>query len=57
MQRTKYGFYVGFDTTKRKKYTDKQRQEIARLKVLGLSTRKIAEKLDTPVKSIDNAIL
>ena len=52
MQRTKYGFLVPFDTTKRKKYNDKQRQEIARLKVLGLSTRKIAEKLDIPHGSI-----
>lgn len=52
MQRTKYGFYVGFDTTKRKKYNDKQRQEIAKLKVLGLSVRQIAKELDMPAGSI-----
>ena len=52
MQRTKYGFLVPFDTQKRKKYSDKKRKEIARLKVLGLSTRKIAEKLDIPHGSI-----
>ena len=52
MQRTKYGFLVPFDTTKRKKYTDKQRQEIARLKILGLSVRQIAKELKMPYGSI-----
>lgn len=52
MYRTKYGFWVPFDTQKRKKYSDKERKEIARLKVLGLSTRKIAEKLGIPHGSI-----
>ena len=52
MQRTKYGFYVGFDTTKRRKYSDEQRKEIARLKVLGLSIRQIATELNIPHGSI-----
>lgn len=52
MQMTKYGFLVPFDTQKRKKYSDKTRKEIARLRVFGLSTRKIAEKLGIPHGSI-----
>jgi len=52
MQRTRFGFYVGYDTTKRKKYSDKQRVEIARLSRLGLSIRQIAAKLDIPSGSI-----
>lgn len=52
MQRTRFGFYVGYATTKRKKYSDKQRIEIARLSRLGLSTRKIALELDIPSGSI-----
>lgn len=52
MQRTKYGFYVGFDTTRRRKYSDEQRKEIARLKVLGLSIRQIATELNIPHGSI-----
>ena len=51
-QMTKYGFYVGFNTTKRKKYNDEQRQEIARLKILGLSIRQIAKELKMPYGSI-----
>lgn len=52
MQRTRFGFYVGYDTTKRKKYSDKQRVEIARLSRLGLSVRQIASELDIPSGSI-----
>lgn len=52
MQRTKYGFYVGFDTTKRKKYSDEKRKEIARLKVEGHSIRQIAKILNIPNGSI-----
>lgn len=52
MQRTRFGFYVGYDTTKRKKYSEKQKIEIARLSRLGLSVRQIASKLDIPSGSI-----
>lgn len=52
MQRTKNGFYVAFDTTKRKKYSEEKRKEIARLKKLGLSIRAIATELDMPYGSI-----
>ena len=52
MQRTKFGYYVGFNTTKRKKYSDKKRAEIARLKRLGLSVREIASELSIPSGSI-----
>lgn len=52
MQRTKFGYYVSYDTTKRKKYSDKKRAEIARLKRLGLSVRQIATELDIPYGSI-----
>lgn len=52
MFRTKYGFYVGYDTQRRKKYSDEKRKEIARLKVLGLSIRQIAKELDIPHGSI-----
>ena len=52
MQRTKFGYYVSFDTTKRKKYSDKKRAEIARLKSLGLSVRQIATELNIPAGSI-----
>lgn len=52
MQRTKYGFYVGYDTTKRKKYSLEKRQEIARLKTEGLSIRQIAKQLSIPDGSI-----
>lgn len=52
MQRTKFGYYVSYDTTKRKKYSDKKRAEIARLKRLGLSVRQIASELDIPAGSI-----
>ena len=52
MQRTKYGFYVSYDTTRRKKYDDAKRQEIARLYKLGLSTREIGRELSIPSGSI-----
>ena len=52
MQRTRFGFYVGYDTTKRKKYSEKQKIEIARLSRLGLSVRQIASELDIPSGSI-----
>ena len=52
MQRTRFGFYVGYDTTKRKKYSEKQKIEIARLSRLGLSVRQIARELDIPSGSI-----
>lgn len=52
MQRTKYGYYVSYDTTKRKKYSDKKRAEIARLKQLGLSVRQIGVELGIPAGSI-----
>lgn len=52
MQRTKYGFYVTYDTSKRKKYSDEKRKEIAMLKSLGLSIRQIAAKLSIPHGSI-----
>lgn len=50
--KTKFGFLVDFDTTKRKKYSDKKRREVARLKRLGLSIRKIALELSIPAGSI-----
>lgn len=50
--KTKFGFIVGYDTTKRKKYNDSIRKEVARLKKLGLSIRKIAIELDIPSGSI-----
>jgi transposase-like protein len=50
--KTKFGFITGFDTQKRKKYSDKVRLEIARLSKLGLSTRKIAAELNIPSGSI-----
>lgn len=52
MKRTRFGFYTTYDTTKSRKYTDKQRKEIARLSKLGLSIRKIAIELDIPYGSI-----
>lgn len=52
MFRTKNGFYVGYDTSRRKKYSDEQRKEIARLKQLGLSIRQIAKELSIPKGSI-----
>lgn len=52
MKRTRFGFYTTYDSTKRRKYTDKQRKEIARLSTLGLSIRKIAIELDIPYGSI-----
>ena len=52
MIRTRYRYYVRYDTTKRKKYSDKKRAEIAGLKKLGLSIRQIASKLDIPAGSI-----
>ena len=52
MQKTKYGYYVGYDTTKRKKYDDEQRAEIVKLKQTGLSIRQIANKLDIPHGSL-----
>lgn len=52
MTRTKFGYYVSYDTTKRKKYSHKKRAKIARLKRLGLSIRQIAGKLDIPAGSI-----
>lgn len=52
MQRTRFGFYVGYDTTKRKKYSEKQKIEIAMLSRLGLSVRQIARELDIPSGSI-----
>ena len=42
MNKTKYGYYVGYDTTKRKKYDDEQRVEIINLKRSGMSIRSIA---------------
>lgn len=56
MQRTKHGYYVSYDTTKRKKYSDKQRAEIARLKQLGLSVRQIASELAIPAGSIHHIL-
>ena len=56
MERTKNGFYVSFDTTKRKKYSDKTREEIARLYRLGMSHRKIAVELGIPSGSIYNIL-
>ena len=50
--KTKFGFLVDYDTQKRKKWSDEQRKEIARLKRLGLSIRKIAIELDIPAGSI-----
>lgn len=52
MQRTKYGFYVDYDTTRRKKYSDEKRKEIARLYKLGMSTRQIGKELSIPSGSI-----
>lgn len=52
MQRTRYGFFVDFDTTKAKKYSDEKRREIAQLKRDGLSVRQIADKLNIPKGSI-----
>lgn len=52
MQRTRYGFFVDFDTTKAKKYSDEKREEIAQLKRDGLSISQIAEKLNIPRGSI-----
>lgn len=50
--KTKLGFLVDYDTQKRKKYSDKKRKEVARLKMLGLSIRKIAIELNIPAGSI-----
>lgn len=52
MNKTKYGYYVGYDTTKRKKYDDEQRVEIINLKRSGMSIRSIANKLGIPHGSI-----
>lgn len=52
MKRTKYGFYVSYDTSKRIKYSEDTRKEIAKLKLLGLSIRQIATELSIPYGSI-----
>lgn len=52
MQRTKFGFYVGFDTTKRSKYSDKIKERILTLREAGRSVRDIAKVLDMPYGSI-----
>lgn len=52
MQRTRNGFYSHFDTAKRKKYTDEERQHIVKLKQEGVSVREIATQLDIPYGSI-----
>ena len=52
MQRTRNGFYSHFDTAKRKKYTDEERQHIVKLKQGRASVREIATQLDIPYGSI-----
>jgi hypothetical protein len=56
MQRTKGGFLVNFDTTKAKKYSDKTRAKVCKLKEDGLSTRQIATRLNMPPSSVYNII-
>lgn len=50
--RSKNGFAVGFDTQKRKLYSDDKRLEIVNMKKNGMSIRKIAKALDIPFGSI-----
>jgi IS30 family transposase len=49
---SKFGFITNYSTSKRKKYNDSTRKEVARLKQLGLSIRKIAIELNIPKGSI-----
>lgn len=49
---TKFGFITNYDTSKRIKYNEDIRKEIARLKKLGISIRNIAIELNIPSGSI-----
>lgn len=50
--KSKNGYLVGYDTQKRKKYSDEKRLEIVNMKRNGMSIRKIAKALDIPNGSI-----
>lgn len=50
--KSKNGYLVGYDTQKRKKYSDEKRLEIVNMKRSGMSIRKIAKALDIPNGSI-----
>jgi len=47
-----YGFLTGFDTQKRRVYTDRQEEQIVSLKRDGMAIRKIAKELNIPFGSI-----
>lgn len=54
---TRNGYLVGYNTTRRKKYTDEQIAQVLKFRGYGLSMRELSTRLDIPLSSIRNILL